>query len=159
MKVFQSHPNHQLFGYRYIILHSDGPIPDSPANDIGELQHFTHRDFLIRNRISTPTVIVRRELSHRFPANQWFAEDFALWTNTLADGSQAVLVDQTLTYLHKAAYGHSGLSARLREMHQGELRVLRSLKQSGAVTQSNYAFINLWMRLKYLRRLTRGANV
>ena len=158
-RVVQSHPNHQLFGHRYTILDRDGSVPDSPMDDTGELRYFTLRDFLIRNRISTPTVIVRREVSHRFPTNQWFAEDFALWTNILADGSQAVVMGQTLTYLHKAAYGHSGLSARLREMHQGELRVLHSLKQSGAVTQSHYAFVNLWMRLKYLRRVTRGANV
>lgn len=159
MKVVQSHPNHQLFGHRCTILDSDGSVPDSPMNDIGELHYFTLRDFLIRNRISTPTVIVRREIRHRFPNDQWFSEDFALWTNILADGSQAVVVNQTLTYLYKAAYGHSGLSARLREMHHGELRVLHSLKQSGAVSQSHYAFINLWMKLKYLRRLTRGANV
>ncbi len=159
MKVVQSHPNHQLFGHRYTILDSESSVPESPMNDIGELHYFTLRDFLIRNRISTPTVLVRRETPHRFPTNQWFAEDFALWTNILADGSQAVVVDQTLTYLYKAAYGHSGLSARLREMHQGELQVLHSLKQSGVVTKSHYAFINLWVKLKYLRRLTRGTNV
>jgi hypothetical protein len=102
---------------------------------------------------------VRRDIPHRFPDNQWFAEDFALWTSILAAGGQAVVTETVFTYLYKAAYGQSGLSAKLGEMHQGELRVLHSLKQSGAVTQSHYAFVNLWMRLKYLRRVTRGANV
>lgn len=159
LKVIRDHPNHLLFGHRYIVLDNENLVPNSPTRDTGEPHYFTLRHFLIRNRISTPTVIVRRETPHRFPANQWFAEDFALWTNILADGSQAVVVDQTLTYLYKAAYGQSGLSAKLGEMHQGELRVLQSLRQAGAITKSHYAIINGWMRLKYLRRLIRGANV
>lgn len=159
LKVIQDHPNHLLFGHKYATINSEEMVTVSPISGSGKLHYFTLRDFLVRNRISTPTVIIRRETPHRFPTNQWFAEDFALWTNTLADGSQAVVVDQSLTYLYKAAYGQSGLSAKLGEMHQGELRVLQSLRQAGAITKSHYAIINGWMRLKYLRRLIRDANV
>lgn len=159
LQIIQRHPNHLLFGHRYVVIDSGETATVAPMNGSGELSYFTLHDFLIRNRISTPTAIVRRDIPHRFPDNQWFAEDFALWTSILAAGGQAVVTETVFTYLYKAAYGQSGLSAKLREMHQGELRVLHSLSQSGAISKLHFAGISAWMRLKYLRRLIRGASV
>ena len=159
LKVIQQHPDHVLFGHRYTVV-NNGAAPTHRSQDsVSGLRYFTLRDFLIRNRVSTPTVIVRRAIPQRFPLDHWGTEDFALWTSILAEGTQAVVIDAALTYLYKAAYGQSGLSARLREMHQGELRALRSLYLSKAVTQPEYIVANSWMRLKYLRRLIRRSHV
>ncbi len=159
LKVIRQHPDHVLFGHRYTVVNNGVALAHRPQNSIGGLRYFTLRDFLIRNRVSTPTVIVRRTIPQRFPGDAWFAEDFALWTSILAEGKQAVVIDAALTYLYKTAYGQSGLSARMSEMHQGELRALRSLYLSKAVTQPEYVLANGWMRLKYLRRLVRRSHV
>ena len=159
LEVIRKHPEHVLFGHRYTVVNSENIKPDSPIGGTGELHYFTLRDFLIRNRLSTPTVIVRRSISQRFPLDHWGTEDFALWTSILARGNTAVVMDSVLTYLYKATYGQSGLSARLHEMHQGELRALRFLKQNHAIDRGSFILANLWMRLKYLRRLIRRAYV
>jgi len=159
LKVIQQHPDHVLFGHKYAVVNNGVTPTHRPQGNIGGLRYFTLRDFLIRNRVSTPTVIVRRTIPQRFPLDHWGTEDFALWTSILAEGKQAVVIDAALTYLYKAAYGQSGLSARMSEMHQGELRALRSLYLSEAVTQPEYILANGWMRLKYLRRLVRRSHV
>jgi len=159
LKVIRQHPDHVLFGHKYAILDSGETCAESSLDSTAGLRYYTLRDFLIRNRISTPTAVVRSNIPQRFPSDAWFAEDFALWTSILAEGKQAVVIDTALTYLHKAAYGQSGLSARMSDMHQGELRALRSLYLSKVVTQPGYILTNSWMRLKYLQRLVRRSRV
>ena len=159
LKVIRQHPDHVLFGHKYAMLNSGETCAEISPDSTAGLRYYTLRNFLIRNRISTPTAVVRSNIPQRFPSGAWFAEDFALWTSILAEGKQAVVIDAALTYLYKAAYGQSGLSARMSEMHQGELRALRSLYLSKAVTQPEYIVANSWMRLKYLRRLIRRSHV
>lgn len=153
--VINNHPNHQLFGHAYQVVSPSAQIP-LEITGTGRVRYFTLRHFLIRNRVSTPTVIIRRQLPYRFPSELWFAEDLALWTQTLSTGGTAVVLDLALTQLYKSAYGASGLSAQLQEMHSGELMVIDQLRNDGAISGVEHALSKYWMRSKYLRRVVRG---
>jgi glycosyltransferase involved in cell wall biosynthesis len=153
--VVDNHPDYHLFGHTYQVI-SPKQQPPLVACGTSQVRYFTLRHFLIRNRVSTPTVIVRRNIAFRFPSEMWFAEDLALWTQILSSGTQAVILDRALTYLHKAAYGVAGLSSRLREMHSGELAVIDQLRNRGAISRTEHTLAKIWMKSKYSRRVIRG---
>lgn len=152
LAVVDAHPTHQLFGHRYAVITDENTDDhDIPAGS-GKIMRYGLRHFLIRNRVSTPTVMLRRNLPHRFPSDPWFAEDFALWTKILADGQLAVVLDLELTYLYKATYGESGLSAKMTEMHQGEIAAIRNLYTKRVITWFEYRSTKVWMWVKFVRR-------
>jgi len=153
--VVEAHPDQQLFGHTYQVI-SPPQQPPMVAPGTSRVRYFTLRHFLIRNRVSTPTVIVRREIPFRFPSEMWFAEDFALWTQIVSSGTRAVVLDRALTYLHKAAYGSSGLSSQLRAMHAGEISVVNQLRTQRAISGTEYIVAKTWMNGKYLRRVAKG---
>jgi len=153
--VAAAHPHAVLFGHRYLVRGDGGQI-----DDIGHPQRYRSHQyslwhFLIRNRLSTPTVMVRADIPQRFPTDTWYAEDFSLWTNIVAQNGPAVFSDAVLTYLYKPVYGSSGLSVDHRKMHQGELKVLSDLRSTEHIGTVVYFATQLWMRMKYVRRCIR----
>ena len=115
--------------------------------------HLWH--FLIRNRISTPTVMVRREVAERFDTSQWFAEDYELWLRILCRANNFVRLEIPLTRLYKAEFGESGLSSKLFPMYRGELSALssiRGIRQFGIVI---WSILVIWKTAKYLLRVVR----
>lgn len=148
IEVVRSHPNHHFFAHR--TCHTSDA--NNLSLDSGQVRYYSLRHFLVRNRVSTPTVMLRTEMEFRFPEDSWYAEDFGLWTQILAAGHRAVVQNLRLTILHKAAWGESGLSAKLDDMHDGELRVLDNLRARHSIGRIEYEAFRAWMKLKYLRR-------
>jgi glycosyltransferase involved in cell wall biosynthesis len=153
--VVAAHPHAVLFGHKYLVRGDSSQI-----DVIGHAQRYRSHQyslwhFLIRNRLSTPTVMVRADIPQRFPTDTWYAEDFSLWTNIVAQNGPAVFSDAVLTYLHKPVYGSSGLSVHDREMHRGELKVLSELRSAEHIGTVAYFMTQLWMRMKYVRRRIR----
>lgn len=101
-------------------------------------------------------MILRSELPFRFPTEHWFAEEYSLWTAILAAGHRTVVHDLALTTLHKAAWGGTGLSARLDDMHAGERLVLDGLHRDRAIGAIEHAVFRNWMTLKFRRRIRQG---
>lgn len=152
LDIVMRHPTVVLFGHRYQIA-TDGITPlHQTLVEESLTRRYSLRHFLLRNRLSTPTVMIRRDLPYRFPQDVWFAEDFALWTRVVAERGPAVVSDAVLTYLFKPAYGADGLSARLVEMHQGELTALKHLRSAHHISAPVHTLVSAWMRIKYLRR-------
>ena len=146
------HPEVNLFGHRYLVLDGTNPPERIPSVDQCQIHRYSLRHFLVRNRLSTPTVMLRTKIPQRFPVDIWFAEDFSLWTRIVAQSEPALFTDAVLAYLYKPTFGSSGLSARLSEMHRGELDVLTTLRKSQHIGIVAYVFAFLWMRVKYIRR-------
>jgi len=159
LDIARQHPDDCFFG------HTTTSPPTSDTTDAsgvapligsGRIHYFSLRHFLVRNRVSTPTVMLCTDLSFRFPTEHWYAEDYALWTAILGAGYRAVVHDLALTTLHKAAWGEAGLSARLDDMHAGELIVLDGLRRDCAISGVEHAVFRTWMTLKFRRRLRQG---
>ena len=116
---------------------------------------FSLRKFLIRNRVSTPTVMVRRTVVDRFDSSFWYAEDYELWLRHLTQHTGILRIELPLAHLHKAEFGESGLSARLYQMYRGELQAVVKLRTSGRLSHL-YSWLTMsWMALKFVLRLIR----
>lgn len=152
-EIVRTFPETVLFGHQYLVLHQDDMTPRKPAESSAQvIDRFELHHFLIRNRLSTPTVILRREITQRFPTDFWYGEDYALWLKLVAMYGSAIFQRCALTYLHKSTYGESGLSANMAQMHRGEILAINHLRQSGDIGLLSGSLTTAWMKVKYARR-------
>ena len=147
-----SNPTCVISGHKYQVL-SDA---DSPA-DISEItkgmDQFTMRDFLFKNRFSTPTVMLRRTISQRFDESQRFSEDYQLWLRIIAAHRTGDFLNLPLTYLYKQTFGISGSSSRMFSMYRGELNNARVLRNENIITGPTVVFWRIWLSAKFMIRL------
>ena len=137
---------------RLITGHLTGPLETAASDEELRVRIFTLGDFLIRNRISTPTVMVRRSIQERFNSELWYAEDYDLWLQILARCKMITRLELVLTQLHKADYGQAGLSSHLYPMFRGEISAVRRLRDSNHISPLSALSTQVWMSLKYVRR-------
>ena len=115
--------------------------------------HATLRDYLVRNRSATPTVMLRTALSERFSSTKRYAEDYLLWMTIIAQHGNALHVHATLAHCSNPGYGGSGQSGRLWKMERSELSGFVSLWRSGALSLPTLVAVSIWSITKYLLRL------
>ena len=159
LDVAGQHPDDCFFGHTTTsstTSDTTDTFETTPLIGSGRINYFSLRHFLVRNRVSTPTVMLRSDLPFRFPTQHWYAEDYGLWTAILTASHRAVVHDFALTTLHKAAWGEAGLSGKLEDMHAGELLVLDGLHRDRAIGRIEHALFRKWMALKFRRRLRLG---
>jgi len=113
---------------------------------------FTFKDFLIKNRCATPSVMVKREITSRFLPGKRYAEDYLLWLQISALYGPVLFIDLPLVHCSNPIYGGLGLSGNLRQMHIGETSALRQLKEEGLISLSSYVLYAIWWNSKYLFR-------
>ncbi len=113
----------------------------------------TLRDLLVRNVFSTPSVMVRRNVTERFHPDPLVSDDYLLWMRIVSSHGPAILIDLPLTTLFKEAYGHSGLSASTHDMQRRELTAFGHLRREGRISAVTWAVASAWSVLKYLRRI------
>lgn len=111
------------------------------------------RAFLLKNRFSTPTVMLKRTINLRFDSEQRYAEDYLLWLRVISTYSNVFIIRHELAYIHKAAYGQGGLSEQLWEMEKGELQTYKKIQADGFINQFVYYFLVAFSLAKYVRRL------
>ena len=113
---------------------------------------FTFKDFLIRNRCATPSVMVKREITARFHPGKRYAEDYLLWLQISALSGPVLFIDLPLVHCSNPIYGGPGLSGNLKQMHKGETSALRQLKKERLISFPNYVFYAIWWNSKYMFR-------
>lgn len=144
------HPDFEISG------HLTGPPSQDSTFHTIDSREFSLHQFLWRNRISTPTVMVRRTATERFDVNRWHAEDYDLWIRLLCRVNQIPRIELPLAHLHKADYGESGLSSELSKMFLGELSALVSLNRRGELSPLSLVFFGFWMSGKFAVRVARS---
>jgi len=113
----------------------------------------TLRNYLLRNRSATPTVMMRTALTERFSSTKRYAEDYLLWMTVIASHGNALHIHATLAYCSNPGYGGSGQSGRLWKMERSELSGFVSLWRSGALSLPTLMAVSIWSTTKYLLRL------
>ncbi len=108
---------------------------------------------LFRNEIATRTVVLKRRITHRFPAGLRHAEDYGLWLRILLEGGHAMRLCLPLACSYKAEYGAGGLSGNLTAMHRGALYCLEMLFRDRLISRSIYFLAVAFEVLKYWRRI------
>lgn len=118
---------------------------------------FGLRDFLVRNRCSTPSVMVRRAIGQRFEPGSSFAEDYLLWMRIVAEHGPCARIEVPLVHCSNPAFGGAGLSGRMLEMERAELRNFRVLRREGSIGSVAEAVATCWSIAKFAVRLARSA--
>lgn len=144
-------PNCIISAHKYQILKTK-LAHSSFSEESMNIREFTFRDFLIKNRFSTPTVMLKRTISERFEITQRFAEDYLLWLTIIAKYGSGQFLELPLTYLHKEAYGDGGISGDLTLMYLGELQTIKVLLKKNIVTKSTSIVCKIWVTIKFARR-------
>ena len=113
----------------------------------------TLRNYLVRNRSATPTVMLRTALIERFSSTKRYAEDYLLWMTIIAQHGSALHIHATLAHCSNPGYGGSGQSGKMWKMERSELSGFVSLWRSGALSLPTLVAVSIWSITKYLLRL------
>lgn len=109
--------------------------------------------WILKNRASTPSVMLRRSLSLRFPQGARYSEDYELWLSLVVSGVKTGYIKEFLARAHKPLYGSGGLSSHLWRMQLGESRALTRALLSKPVFAPIVPFALGWSWAKFARRL------
>jgi glycosyltransferase involved in cell wall biosynthesis len=131
------------------VSHSFPKIDDS----IALTRELSLNDFIVKNRCSTPTVMVRRTLNERYKNEKRHAEDYLLWMEIIAKHGNALFIQLPLTSCTNPIYGGAGLSGSFTAMQKGELDAFQTLRQRGQLSLGKFLMATMWSSLKFVIRI------
>ena len=149
----QDNPEFVISGHQFQVMTKTRPT-ENILSDEFEVSVFDFRDFLIRNRFSTPTVMLRKSVAERFDGAQRFSEDYRLWLRIIATHKHVALIKLPMTYLYKPAYGAGGISGRMFAMYRGELANASALRKQETISLTTELIWRAWLTIKFAMRLT-----
>ncbi len=144
-------PGVVLCGHRCLVIADEKFVPELPT-EAPPVREFGVLGFLLANRLSTPTVMLRRELPQRFVSGKRYSEDYLLWIEIVAAHGPAAFIDLPLAFLFKARYGAKGLSAEHWRMRQGEIDTLARLRQQRIISPVTWLIFSALGWAKFVRR-------
>jgi glycosyltransferase involved in cell wall biosynthesis len=149
LKIMESHPEFALSGH----LCGASRTSASGLPPRFRVSECSLSGLLYSNCLRTPTVMLRRDITLRFPEEQRYGEDYHLWLSFLGAGGRAAFLDLPLAATHKPAFGAGGQSAALWSMEKGELKALLAVRSKGYISWSKFVGVVSWSLLKFIRRL------
>ena len=147
----ESHPDVVLSGHGYRRLDQDG-VPDWHVTQ-GGVKPIRKWPLILSNKFVTPSVMLRRDVAHRFVEKQRYMEDHMLWLKIVCDGGRIVKFDAELAAIYKEPFGVAGLSSQVWLMERSDLGNYRRLYQKKCINTIQFAFLVIYSALKYVRRL------
>jgi len=105
--------------------------------------------FLVRNRCSTPSVMLKRTITQRFQADKHFAEDYLLWMQITHQHGPVLRINAVLAHCSNPGYGGTGQSGRLWHMQQSELAGFRVIHREGAIGLLTLLAVSAWSCCKF----------
>ena len=150
-RFMHDNPDIDISGHRCLWVRADGTLPQVP--DELTITRISVPDLVFGTRLSTPTIMLKRQIPFRFEANKRYAEDVHLWRQVACASNSVVRIESPLAYMHKAPYGVSGLSAALWSMEKGDLSSLFSLYKAKHISWMLLALGSTFSLAKYLKRI------
>jgi glycosyltransferase involved in cell wall biosynthesis len=147
----EAHPDVVLSGHGYRRLSCDH-LPDWPVV-YGNVTTIRKWPLIFSNKFVTPSVMVRRDVPHRFVEKQRYMEDHMLWLKIACTGDRIVKLDVEMAAIYKDPFGVAGLSAQVWLMERSDLGNYRRLYQKGYINAVQFVFLIIYSALKYVRRL------
>jgi glycosyltransferase involved in cell wall biosynthesis len=151
----RDHPAVLLTCHRHSLADGYVATQTEPIAQLGTIiaRPIDGRSLLYSNAIATRTVMLRREVPHRFREGKRYAEDFLLWLEMVLSGIPAVKLDSVLAVAFKRDFGAGGLSANLVRMELGELDCYRQLHKAGLIGLRALVTCSIFSVAKFLRRV------
>lgn len=121
------------------------------------LYMLTLRNILLKNWPHTSTALIKKTIFNEvglFNEKMRYAEDGNMWNK--------IVIEHPLYYIaesleiaggNKRAYGESGLSSNLEEMHKGNIYNLKELKLNKIISTPEYAFWRALFFVKHIKRV------
>lgn len=106
---------------------------DQTLPDEWQIGPVTPGELLRSNRLTTSSVMLRRDLPYRFTPQFYRCEDHLLWTQIALDGLAVYRIELPLAWMYKAPLGEEGLSADRWSMRGGELNMYWRLYREGRI--------------------------
>ncbi len=106
---------------------------------------------LFKTAGSTSSVMLRRNIKHRFLDGKKYSEDYLLWLEILFT-HKGVLLNKALVASFKELYGEAGLSSNLWKMEKGELETYTILRKKGYINFKLMCMAYTFSLFKYVRR-------
>lgn len=150
-----AHPDVALTGHACQVVEERNGVDGNDAIDHKriEFKAFSRLHLLVSNRFSTPCVMLKRDLPHRFASGKYCAEDYLLWCDICLSGHGCFWSPLPLAFLFKERYGSHGLSGKLWPMEKGELDCYARLKQSGYFGTLTLKLLQMISLLKFVKRV------
>jgi glycosyltransferase involved in cell wall biosynthesis len=145
---FRANPSEVICGTQHCIIDKD-----EKRDNVEKPSQFTIKDLLLRNRFTTPSVMLRRDIPLRFDPKLRLSEDYLLWMEIASKFGHVNRINSPLTILHKPEFGAYGLSSKIRAMYFGEMKALTILNQKGHIGLIVLTRSYIWSTLKLARRL------
>ena len=147
----QDHPDVVLSGHGYRLLKQgerpNWEVRNGPASSIGKWH------MIMSNRFVTPSVMLRRDVAHRFVERQRYMEDHMLWLRIVCGGARVVKLSEDLAAIYKDPFGVTGLSSRVWLMERSDLGNYHRLYKDRSINAAQFVPLVVYSMLKYLRRL------
>jgi glycosyltransferase involved in cell wall biosynthesis len=121
-----------------------------------KLVRYTFKQMLVRNRFSTPSVMMRRQFFNSlggFDESLGYIEDYDLWLRVALVNNIYMIYNPPLVRLHKFAYGVSGLSSNMKMMYSSEKIVYKKLFKNKQINIFQYCMASILLRIKFIKRL------
>lgn len=148
LKVFDKEKSFSFLG---------GLIYQPEPSLLGKLKEITLSKLIFKNYFQPSTVIFKKEVFDQiglFDETQRYAEEGNYFMRIVNSFKCGLMIDQLVIYDQgKSGFGHSGLSANLKEMEKGELKNLKFAFNEGYISFGKYCFCVTYSILKYFRRI------
>jgi len=147
-----AHPDVTLSGHRHKVIKQPEKLPDW---EVGQwrVKPLSRLAMLMSNRLITPSVMLKKNVPHRFLAGKRHVDDHLLWLELICDGHKMVLLSAQLASVYKYLFGAGGLSSQLWLMEKAELENYAILHRKGCINIVEGLSLGLYSLLKYMRRL------
>lgn len=127
---------------------------------IDSLYRATVKDLCLKSFPSPSCILVKKNVFEAvggFEEGISHMEDAGFCLQVCADGYGYYHLPSSLVWQDpfKLFYGSSGLSSNLKKMHEGEIRIARSLEERGTISKGFYSFLRSFYYLKYIRRIVK----
>ena len=116
----RNHAQVALSGHRWLYLDPTDALPNPQPPDHLTTYEIAKDRLLVSNPFVTPSVMLKRSLSHRFDPEKRYCEDYFLWLQLSLDSQVIFLLDAELAYVFKRI-GKTGASGNLLRMRYGDI--------------------------------------
>lgn len=149
LNLLENHPEIDLLGCAF-----DGLYLNNFPN--GGLLKISVDKLIFKNYFQPSTVILKRKVVNEigyFDENQRYAEEGNYFIRIANQFNCFFCNLKVINYGDgKSGFGHSGLSANLKEMHRGVIKNLKFAYQKKFISSNQYIMARIVSELKYLRR-------
>ena len=150
-RFMSGRPDVALSAHGHEVLAAAAP----PDGHLGDFSHaiLSKWTLLTSNRFVTPSVMIRRDVPHRFKPGRRHVDDHLLWLQLMHAGMPVTLLSARLAYTYKRLYGDGGLSADLWAMEKAEVENYWILRREGCIGLPAALLLSAFSLAKFLRRL------